>query len=205
MCFYKNKSPAIHAIIEKWFDEFKIDDNHALLPIDKRQKLVDELKDTYERLSYNDRTDSLIPRSAEFLKEVCIMKKDDIDYGNAYCFLYDWPNNDKMYPILISKNTFVDRIGGEHGTYVCRLDNQVPFTIEQRSLPYYFSKDELIDITKCPSYHRYKFCKFSMDARMSKTKPAFNQKGGSTEIVFSDDIYTLINNGSMKEIIYAKR
>lgn len=205
MRFYHHKSPAIHAIIEKWFYKFKTDDNHASLPMYERQKIVDELKVTYERLSYNDRRDILIPRSAEFLEEVCIMKKDDIDYGNVYCFLYDWPNNDKMYPILMSKDTFVDRIGGEYGNYVCRLDNQAPFTIEQRSLPYYFLKDELIDITRCPSYHRYKLCRFSMNARMSKTKPAFNQKGGSTEIVFSDDIYTLTKNGSMKEIIYAER
>ena len=163
--------------------------------------MVNELKAAYENLSFDKRRDILIPASAEFLLDACIVKAP-----GKYDFRYKWPANKPNEVCDLSKGDIIDRIGDVHGRYVCPLNNdKKSFSIEERSLPYYFSEQEIQNITASPSYHRYKIIAEISSCKKGRTRKAFEQCGGADEIKFDKDIYVLLQNKLVEELIYAKR
>ena len=200
MAFYEGCTPPeIYKIIEYYYNNFPKVKNRARIPKEDQKKMVRVLKSAYKKLSDKDRRDVLIPASAEFLQDECISMAP-----GKYDFRYNWPEPKLDQTIELIKGNSIDRIGDGIGQYVCPLDEK-RFSIQERSLPYYFTKEELIDITKSPSYHEYRILNNIPNLKMGETQKGFDQCGGADEIKLDKDLQVLMDGCLIEEMAYATK
>lgn len=205
MAISKDTSPELYSMVKKYFDKYKSDDNHASVPESIRHNMVEELKAIYTKLSYKERMNALIPACEDFLAEVCIKRITNAYNQIIYDFIYIWPDRNYGRWSRFKGGRMFDRIGDTYGTYLCPMSELVSYSISQRSLPYFFLEEELEDINKCPSYHKYYLRHLSFYAKRRRTRPAFNQKGGAIEYMTRNNIIAMINSGKMEEIECVKK
>lgn len=159
----------IEAIMIEYYDkQSKIGiDPNTLLPvmpteypdINTKKEMVTKLIEVYDKLSYSEKKDNLVPADAQFLNKLPISHKEyDSEYGSSYRFEYNFPENDGFEgnptTYNLKQGEIYDRIGSAEGKFLSPVINGKPQSFLQRAIPYYVPEKDT-DITKSPSYHRY--------------------------------------------------
>ena len=172
-----DNAPQIAEVMKKYWKDY----GKKPLPRDVKEALVSAILGIYQKLSFSQRKDILVPASADYLEDSCLLYKIDAYNRQEFDFKYKWPQN-SFKSEIVARGSIVDRIGSSDGNYLCPLQDH-PYSIETRSLPYYFFPQEYLDITSCPSYHCFLAKKDVWKIGAAETKPAFSQKGGSIEYI----------------------
>lgn len=194
--YNRNISPKIVDVIEEYTNKFGlINGNNIDFSKENLEKLVIKLRSVYDSMSYNERRDILIPSSAEVIKNIIFT---DDAYDKKYEFCYKWVEREKPDYSGEIMNDKIDRIGSINGNYFCPCNKNI-YDVESRSLPYYFSANERADITKCPSYHRYKINSTINEVAKRTAIPMFKQKGGCIEYITRQMTKDYIKQGIIEE------
>ena len=226
-----NMPVAIYHVIEKyiqkmkekgWDKELKDDSYIGVLYLETpevMQEFVEELILVYRKLSRIERRDFLIPEKGKYLNSQCVISRplsiaqqEIAGYATEYAFAYDWnsiiENEWKDYNEDQCK--WFDRIGTPAGSYLCPRIGKKAFPLHMRSLPYFFFKEELDNITRCPSYHLYKLQRSNtVRLKSRRTASGFDKKGGAREIIVKSiaehdhfqSVSTLLECGVFGEMI----
>ena len=212
MSIGKDNALEIYEVLEKYFLKYQLSgtrDNYASVPRRECFWMVFEVQALYQKMSFEVRGTFFVPGDVGFLADPCLVRIDNGNNTYQYEFLYEWPEQTTRNSRITTVKTKVDRVGDSMGEYFCPLQHgDVPYSIEQRSLPYYFLEHEKKNITKAPHYHRYDPRRNRILVEMKETKPAFGQEGGAIEYrALNVDktrayrrIRDLIRKGELKEI-----
>lgn len=153
----KSLSERIDSILEDYSNKMN---KKGELNENDRDKMINELKQEYDKTPKEQRINTFVPEKAEYLADPPIGRyKDDIGNEHQYCN-YDFPNNGgfkgKPHEIIPNVGDRFNRVGGDGGYYVSPEKNGRISSVESRSIPYHFTED---DITHEPSFHRYEVIK----------------------------------------------
>ncbi|MBD5135752.1 MAG: TNT domain-containing protein [Lachnospiraceae bacterium] len=160
-------------------------DGGKLSPED-RASMAKTLIMVHEMTDVQKRKNNLPPESADVMDS-----KQQVSYykGNGkYNIKYAWEDDDTVPDTremtILKKGEQFDRVGPETGRCVGKVGSDGSCAkIEERSIPYYFSGD---DVEKEPSYHRY-------EARQDFTRENLERAIDETEF------YTDLQKEQMKE------
>ena len=153
-------------------------DGGKLSPED-RTSMAKTLIMVHEMADVQERKNNLPPESADVMDS-----KQQVSYykGNGkYSIKYAWEDDDTVPDTremtILKKGEQFDRVGPETGRCVGKVGSDGSCAkIEERSIPYYFSGD---DVEKEPSYHRYEaqqdFTRENMERAIEESK-LFSQR-----------------------------
>ena len=181
--------------------------NKKLSPEQKNQ-MAKKLIYAYNRLPKVNKKDILVPADGNFMKNKAIVETYGYNHKKQYEIAYEFPEKNGFLGIPTTKDLnageVFDRIGAASGRYLSPIINGKPQNALQRALPYYLPEK---DISKNPSYHRYKvsrnvYLPEFKNSKYRKTKvgkvsPAFFPfDGGGVQVL----LVTSVKN--LKRIIY---
>lgn len=123
----------------------------------RTSRFVAELKKEYMQTKRMNRSDVLVPFSEKTIYDCPISKHEDkyrIDYRWNKGKDAEFVKGSIIENACIYAGSYIDRFGNENGSYVSpSVLGKKPFSISERSLPYYFVER---NIYREPSFHRYR-------------------------------------------------
>jgi len=160
-------SERLNDVYDKYYDAAEnhgVDeygDECAILSPEKKEKLVNELKQEYDKTPLEDRGDTFVPESADYIKDDAIGRTESAD-GTDYWINYDWPENDGFKTengvvdkteATIQKGDVIDRVGHNYGRFTSPVVDGKADSVGSRALPYHFTQG---NIENEPSYHQFR-------------------------------------------------
>ena len=163
----------LNEIHDKYYDaadEYGVDDygnSCAILSLEQKENMVNELKQEYDNTPKEDRGNTFVPESPDYLKDGAISRAETADGNHSSWVNYEWPDNDGFKtendmdgnPIVdrqettMHKGDVVDRVGHNSGRFTSPVENGEPGSVESRALPYHFTES---NIENEPSYHQFR-------------------------------------------------
>ena len=134
----------------------------AILSPEEKENLVNDLKQEYDKTPLEDRGNTFVPESADYLKDNAISRAETADGNHSSWINYDWPENDGFKTedgvvdkteTTIQNGDIVDRVGHNGGRFTSPVVNGEAGSVESRALPYHFTQD---NIENEPSYHQFR-------------------------------------------------
>ena len=126
----------------------------------EKQQFVEEMIRAYDKATFDEKIDILVPEKGEYLQDAAISFVLGPDKTGRYSIYYDMPKNDGFvagtaHRITMQIGEKFDRLGDENGRFLSRILPTGPQSLESRALPYYVPEE---DFTKNPAYHVYEVC-----------------------------------------------
>ena len=160
-------------VYDKYYDaadDYGVDDygnSCAILSPEQKKNMVNELKQEYDNTPKEDRGNTFVPESSDYLKDGAISRAETADGNHSSWINYEWPDNDGFKtendidgnPVVdkqettIHKGDVVDRVGHNGGRFTSPVENGEPGSVESRALPYHFTEG---NIENEPSYHQFR-------------------------------------------------
>lgn len=164
----KPLSERLNDIYDKYYDaaenygEDEYGNPCANLSPEEKADLVNELKQEYDKTPMEERGNTFVPESADYLKDETISRVETADGSYASWVNYNWPENDgftskdgvaQKEEATIQKDDVIDRVGHNGGRFTSPVVDGKAETVESRALPYHFTQE---NIENEPSYHQFK-------------------------------------------------